>query len=68
MEGIQFEIINIKNFCETKNKETKILNLKYQVLAVSLGKYLKLLFIMKYFKQKKKESNIASSYVTSTQN
>lgn len=55
MEGIQFEIINIKNFCTIKNKETKILNLKYQVLAVSLGKYLKLLFIMKYFKQKKKK-------------
>lgn len=54
MEGIQFEIINIKNFSTIKNKETKILNLKYQVLAVSLGKYLKLLFIMKYFKQKKK--------------
>lgn len=68
MEGIQFEIINIKNFCMIKNKETKILNLKYQVLAVSLGKYLKLLFIKKYFKQKKTESNIASSYVTSTQN
>lgn len=34
MEGIQFEIINIKNFFTIKNKETKILKLKYQALAV----------------------------------
>lgn len=34
MEGIQFEIINIKNFCTMKNKEITTLKLKYQGLAV----------------------------------
>jgi hypothetical protein len=50
MKGIQFAIINMKNFYTIKNKKTKIVKVKYELLT---GKKFKLWFIMKYFKQKR---------------
>ena len=68
MEGIQFEIVNIRNFCTIKNRETKILKLKYEVLAVYPWESNSNFCSQWNISNRKEQSNTASSYVTNTKN